>query len=154
MVDVVEHLDEPTNTVRRPTLTFIHLDHAGHKSGHGTPEHYASAGVADKLIGEVLAAIQEAGSKNDTLALITADHGANGKGHGGATMAEIEIPTITYVYGLKQTIASACTRSLWELRSTIEAASRSYRLIQHSMKHGGLCDHRRARRTFWLTKPD
>ncbi|NOS69546.1 MAG: alkaline phosphatase [Verrucomicrobia bacterium] len=106
MVDVVEDLDGPTNTVRRavefiksrkPTFTFIHLDHvdhAGHHDGHGTPAYYASVGVADKLIGEVIAGIQEASMTQDTLVLVTADHGGKDKGHGGATMGEIEIPWI------------------------------------------------------------
>jgi predicted AlkP superfamily pyrophosphatase or phosphodiesterase len=113
MVDVVEDLDGPTNTTRRavefiksrkPTLTFIHLDHvdhAGHQIGHGTPEYYAAVGVADQLIGEVMATIEEAGMKNDTLLLVTADHGGVGKGHGGATMAEIEIPWIISGPGIR-----------------------------------------------------
>lgn len=113
MVDVVEHPQGPTNTVRRaveffksrkPTLTFIHLDHvdhAGHESGHGTPEYYASVAVADKLIGEVIMAIQEAGLKQDTLLLVTADHGGKGKGHGGATLGEIEIPWIIAGPGIR-----------------------------------------------------
>lgn len=106
LVDIVEDLDGPTNTIRRaveflkdrkPTYTFIHLDpvdHAGHESGHGTPEYYASVEVADQLIGEVVSAIEQAGMKPSTLLLITADHGGKAKGHGGATMMEIEIPWI------------------------------------------------------------
>jgi len=106
MVDVIENPKGPTNTVqravefiksRRPTFTFIHLDHvdhAGHETGHGTPAYYESVAVADKLIGEVISAIEEAGLKESTLLLVTSDHGGKAKGHGGATMAEIEIPWI------------------------------------------------------------
>jgi predicted AlkP superfamily pyrophosphatase or phosphodiesterase len=113
MVDVVEHQPGPTNTIRRaveflqsrkPVLTFIqldHVDHAGHESGHGTAEYYAAVAVADKLIGEVIAAIEEAGLKRDTLLLVTADHGGKGKGHGGATMGEIEIPWILVGPGVR-----------------------------------------------------
>ena len=113
LVDIIEDLDGPTNTVRRaveflknrkPTFTFIHLDHvdhAGHESGHGTPAYYASVEVADKLIGEVGAAIAEAGMKQHTLLLITADHGGTGKGHGGASMVEIEIPWILVGPGVR-----------------------------------------------------
>jgi len=113
MVDVIEDLDGPTNTVnravdciqsRRPTFTFIHLDHvdhAGHTFGHGTPEYYAAVGVADKLIGEVLAAVQQAGIKDSTLVLVTADHGGHGKSHGQPIMADLEIPWILVGPGVR-----------------------------------------------------
>jgi predicted AlkP superfamily pyrophosphatase or phosphodiesterase len=81
----------------RPTLTFIHLDHvdhAGHEQGHGTPEYYAAVEEADRLIGRVLHAVREAGIAGTTMVLVTSDHGGKDKGHGGATMAEIEIPWI------------------------------------------------------------
>ena len=113
LVDVVEHLEGPTNTVHRaveciktcrPTLTFLqldHVDHAGHEYGHGTRQYYEAVAVADQLIGEVIAAIEEAGLKNDTLLLVTSDHGGRGKGHGGATMEEIEIPWIIAGPGIR-----------------------------------------------------
>lgn len=113
MVDVIENPKGPTNTVqravefiknRRPTSTFIHLDHvdhAGHEIGHGTPAYYESVAVADKLIGQVITAIEAAGMKDTTLLLVTADHGGKAKGHGGATMAEIEIPWIIAGPGIR-----------------------------------------------------
>lgn len=106
MVDVIENPKGPTNTVlravefirsRKPTFTFIHLDHvdhAGHHDGHGTPSYYASVGVADKLIGEVLQGIQDAGMTADTMVLVTADHGGHNKGHGDPIIADLEIPWI------------------------------------------------------------
>ena len=106
MVDVIKNPSGPTNTTRQaiefikqkhPTLTFIHLDHvdgAGHEEGHGTPAYYAAVGSADFLIGEVVRAIQSSGLQENTLILVTADHGGVGKSHGGATMAELEIPWI------------------------------------------------------------
>lgn len=151
MVDVIENPKGPTNTVERavafiktrhPTFTFIHLDHvdhAGHEIGHGTDAYYASVSVADKLIGQVVDAIESAGMKDSTLVLVTADHGGKGKGHGGETMGELEIPwiitgpgirsgheiktpvntydtaaTIAYAFGLKQPEA-------WVARPVIEA---------------------------------
>jgi arylsulfatase A-like enzyme len=42
----------------------------------------------------MLAALKDAGMTDRTIVLITADHGGVGKKHGGATMAEIEIPWI------------------------------------------------------------
>jgi len=104
--DMIEDSDGPTNAVqhavayirqKKPTFTFIHLDHVdhvGHEVGHGTPEYFASVEVADKLIGEVIQGLKDAGIWKKSIVLITADHGGVGKGHGGATMAEIEIPWI------------------------------------------------------------
>jgi predicted AlkP superfamily pyrophosphatase or phosphodiesterase len=104
--DIIENPQGPTNTTARanayikahkPAFTFIHLDHvdhAGHQFGHGSPEYYQSVEVADKLIGEVIQAVHEAGMWEKTIILVTADHGGVAKGHGGATMAELEIPWI------------------------------------------------------------
>src|SRR6185295_692957 len=104
--DVIEDSDGPTNAAhhaiayikeRKPTFTFIHfdhVDHVGHEIGHGTPAYFASVEVADKLIGEVIQGSKDAGIWKKTILIITADHGGVNKGHGAATMAEIEIPWI------------------------------------------------------------
>ena len=104
--DHLEHCLGPTNTVdaaiayfslKRPTFTFIHLDHvdhAGHHAGHRTPEYYAAVEVADRLIGKLIDGLRAAGMWNQTIILVTADHGGKAKGHGGATLEEIEIPWI------------------------------------------------------------
>ena len=112
-VNVIKDTDGPTNAVReaaafwkdnKATFTFIHfdhVDHAGHAFGHGTPEYYTSVGVADQLIGETIAALHSSGMWEQTILIVTADHGGKGKGHGGATMAEIEIPWIISGPGVK-----------------------------------------------------
>lgn len=114
LVNVVEHDEGPTNTMRQAvaclashqtTLLFVHLDHvdhAGHEFGHGTPQYYAAVKVTDELLGQMLAAIRDAGLEETTVVLVTADHGGVGKGHGGATMAEIEIPWIIRGPGIRR----------------------------------------------------
>ena len=104
--DVIEDTDGPVNTTesavayfkaKQPNFTFIHLDHidhAGHASGHGTPEYYKSVEEADRLIGETIQGLKAAGMLAQTILIITSDHGGVGKGHGGATTAEVEIPWI------------------------------------------------------------
>jgi len=106
LVSKIEDSDGPTNAVRsamkwfreaNPDLLFIHLDHvdhAGHEFGHGSREYYASVEAADRLIGEVIAVLEELQLLNQTTVLVTSDHGGINKGHGGATMAELEIPWI------------------------------------------------------------
>ena len=105
-LDTIEDTEGPTNTTERavayfktkqPNFTFIHLDHidhAGHKYGHGTAEYYESVEEADRLIGETLQGLEAAGMLERTILIVTSDHGGVGKSHGGATMAEIEIPWI------------------------------------------------------------
>jgi predicted AlkP superfamily pyrophosphatase or phosphodiesterase len=104
--DIVDHPDGPTNVIehaiaffkeKKPTFTFIHLDlvdHAGHHFGHGTQEYFDSVDVADKLIGQAIEGLKQAGMWDTTVLLVTADHGGVKKGHGGSTMAELEIPWI------------------------------------------------------------
>ncbi len=90
---------------KKPNFTFVHfdhVDHAGHEFGHGTSEYYASVEKADMLLGQVLEAIQTAGIAHKTLVIISADHGGLGKGHGGETLKEIEIPLIIWGKYIKQ----------------------------------------------------
>ncbi len=87
----------------QPRLTFIHLDHvdhAGHTYGHGSDEFYASVEEADQLIADVLAGLEETGMATQTLVIVSADHGGKGKGHGGESMAELEIPWLAYGPGV------------------------------------------------------
>lgn len=110
--DIVEHPKGPEATTDRavaylkktkPQFTFIHLDHvdhAGHTYGHGTPEYYQSVTEADRLVGAVLKGLEDASIADKTIVLVTSDHGGKGKGHGGATMAELEIPWILHGPGV------------------------------------------------------
>lgn len=110
---------------KKPTFGFVHfdhVDHAGHHDGHGTPVYYAAVAKTDSLVGEILNSIKDAGISENTLVIITADHGGIGKGHGGATPEEGEIAMIlfgkdvksgyqiqqqVYTYDLAATIAFA-----------------------------------------------
>lgn len=105
-LNVIEHVAGPSNTVRRavqyfrerqPQFTFIHLDHvdhAGHQHGHGSPEYYAAVEEADRYVAQVVEGLRAVGMLPNTYVLVTSDHGGVGTGHGGATLAEIEIPWI------------------------------------------------------------
>lgn len=90
---------------KKPDFTFIHfdhVDHAGHEFGHGTPEYYLSVEKADALLGKVMKAIEEAKIADKSLVIISADHGGLGKGHGGESLAEVEIPFIISGKGVKK----------------------------------------------------
>lgn len=79
----------------RPDLTFVHLDHvdhAGHAHGWFTPQYVEAVEHADRLVGELLDALDQAGLSSETTVIITSDHGGKGTGHGGETMGELLIP--------------------------------------------------------------
>lgn len=82
---------------RRPAITFVHLDHvdgAGHGQGHGSDAYYEAVVRADTLVGYIRAGIEATGLTDRTLVIVTADHGGLGSGHGGESLAEMEIPWI------------------------------------------------------------
>ncbi len=90
---------------KKPTFTFVHfdhIDHAGHEYGHGSPEYYASVEKADAILAEVMEAIKASGMLEETLVIISADHGGLGKGHGGESLQEIEIPFILWGKSVKK----------------------------------------------------
>lgn len=89
----------------QPLFTFIHLDHvdhAGHKHGHGTQKYYKAVEEADRFISQLVSAMAESGKMEETIILITADHGGKGKGHGGKSPEEVNIPWIISGPGIKE----------------------------------------------------
>ncbi len=74
-----------------PTLLFIQFDEvdgAGHSLGFGGKQHLAQLHTEDGYIDRIYTAYQEAGILDDTLFIVTADHGGNGTSHGGWTDGE------------------------------------------------------------------
>jgi len=74
----------------KPDFLFIHMDHidhAGHQHGHGSSHYNESVTKADKLIGEILQASKDAGTFDDTIFIISADHGGVGTKHGGGKVS-------------------------------------------------------------------
>ena len=113
-VDVDINPDSPQETMARavaliaedvPTFTFIHLDHvdgALHGYGHGSDEYFESIELADQLLGDLLTVLDENNHWQNTLLIISSDHGGVGTRHGGETMAELEIPWIAVGPGVKK----------------------------------------------------
>ncbi|MBQ4192746.1 MAG: alkaline phosphatase family protein, partial [Clostridia bacterium] len=78
-------------TAEKPTLLFVQFDEvdgAGHGSGYGSAAHIKQLGVEDGYIDRIHAAYEEAGILDDTLFIVTADHGGSGTSHGGWTDGE------------------------------------------------------------------
>lgn len=55
-----------------------------------TPEYYEKLKELDVYVGQIVQAVKDAGMLDDTIFILTSDHGGIDKGHGGKTMQEME----------------------------------------------------------------
>ncbi|MBQ3288344.1 MAG: alkaline phosphatase [Kiritimatiellae bacterium] len=67
-------------------------DSFGHKYGWGTPEYTNACERVDEGIGRIVEGIKKAGMWDDTVIMLVADHGGEGKKHGMANLNCFEIP--------------------------------------------------------------
>jgi hypothetical protein len=69
-------------------LTFVHLgktDKEGHARGWMSPRYLDAVRDSDARVGEILAAIDAAGEADETLVVVTADHGGVKRNHSDAS---------------------------------------------------------------------
>ncbi len=107
---------------KKPTfvnIVFDVLDHVGHSAGHDTPAYYQQLEEIDQYIGEIIKSVQDAGLWNNTIIIVTADHGGIGLGHGGRTMQEMETPFIICGRGIKHNYEIKESMMQFDVASTI-----------------------------------
>ncbi|MDB6111419.1 MAG: Type phosphodiesterase/nucleotide pyrophosphatase [Pedosphaera sp.] len=89
----------------KPELCFIHLtdpDAAGHQYGWGSPQQIQALAKTDAALGVILKAIRKAGIAEQSVILISADHGGHNRGHGTNIPEDMNIPWIAWGKGVKQ----------------------------------------------------
>ncbi len=89
---------------KKPDLLFVHfhdVDSVGHTVGHGTPEYYAAVERTDAYIGQIIESLKRGGIYEQSVVMVTADHGGINKGHGSISMAEMQIPWIIAGPGIR-----------------------------------------------------
>jgi len=106
--DVVSLTSDACNYIKEknPAVTLIVFDNPdseGHGYGWCSDEYMAVLPRLDKAVEEIFAAAAEAGfTTENTVFIITSDHGGIEKGHGGKTMNEMETPFIILGKGIKK----------------------------------------------------
>mgnify|MGYP000975492748 FL=1 len=88
----------------KPPLTFIHFsnpDEAGHSAGWDSDKYYRAVEEDDRCLGTILQALQESNLLDDTLIIISADHGGHAHTHSGALPIDREIPWIAKGPGVR-----------------------------------------------------
>ena len=89
----------------KPIFFFIYfggLDETAHKKGWYTPDYYEFESILDQCISNIVQAVKDAGIFNDTVFVLTSDHGGINNGHGGITLEEMLSPFVIYGKGIKK----------------------------------------------------
>jgi hypothetical protein len=132
VADHIEHPGDEQDTMDaatawlaevQPTLLFVHLDHvdhAGHLNGWGSAAYVTAVEDADGLLGQLRAALEDAGMWPYTALLVSADHGGVGLLHGADTEAERSIP---FVLHTPQAATGELERDvrIWDIAATVLA---------------------------------
>lgn len=106
----------------KPNLMAIIIDnpdHVGHAAGHDTPEYYDVLTVLDGYVGRIISAVKEAGIFDDTIFILTSDHGGIEKGHGKATLPEMETPFIIMGKNIRKNYHFTESMMQYDVASTI-----------------------------------
>ncbi|MBE6540822.1 MAG: alkaline phosphatase [Ruminococcaceae bacterium] len=72
-------------------VQFDSVDSAGHNYGYGTEGHLNQISTIDECIGKIYAMYESRGFIDDTLFIVTADHGGKGTSHGGLSKEELYV---------------------------------------------------------------
>jgi len=116
----------------RPALAFVHFsdpDEAGHAKGWMSRAQIKAISDSDKCLGTLYDALDKAGLLDDTLIIVSADHGGHNRVHSGATAIDRDIPWMACGPGVREdyqltepvsTVDTAAT-ALYALGLTIPA---------------------------------
>jgi phosphopentomutase len=88
-----------------PNVLFIHFpdtDRVGHAFGWMSDNQLFAVDYTDALIGEIVDTLEAGGYLPNTLLIITADHGGQGKGHGDDSPLDRTIPWLAVGPGVPE----------------------------------------------------
>ena len=83
----------------KPALLFVSInetDEMGHAYGHESEEFLHCVSHYDALVGDFIRQLEAADMLDDTVILVTADHGGHGKSHGSDQAADLTVPILLY----------------------------------------------------------
>jgi predicted AlkP superfamily pyrophosphatase or phosphodiesterase len=106
----------------KPCFIFSQLDHvdgAGHRFGHMSPEYLDAIALTDSLVGIITEAVHEAQIEDETMIFIVSDHGGIERGHGGTNWKEVTVPFILSGAGIKKNYHVATEVYMYDVAPTI-----------------------------------
>jgi predicted AlkP superfamily pyrophosphatase or phosphodiesterase len=102
-------------------VVFDEPDHAGHSKSWGSKAYYAKLKELDSLIAIIEQAVKEAGIYDDTVFVLSADHGGSGFGHGFDNPNHRKIPIVFYGNGIKHWYKISSLVNIYDITPTIAA---------------------------------
>lgn len=111
-------------TEHRPAFTVIIFnepDSIGHAKRHGSPEYYATLKRLDAYIACIEQAVQDGGFYEETVFILTSDHGGLFWGHGTNTPSQRTIPLILYGKNIRQGFVIPGKVNIYDIAPTIAA---------------------------------
>lgn len=78
---------------KKPAILYVHIDqpdHAGHGQTYDSDEYNKAVEIVDGEVGAIIQAVKDAGIFDESVILLSSDHGGMGTGHGGTSMSEME----------------------------------------------------------------
>lgn len=88
----------------RPELAFVHFsdaDELGHSKGWYSRQQWKAMEETDRCLGILFEALDKAGLAQDTLIIVSADHGGHNKVHSGGKLVDREIPWMAMGPGVR-----------------------------------------------------
>lgn len=109
---------------KRPTflaVCFDNPDHIGHASGWGSTNYLNMVEELDTRLAKILEAVDAAQMGDETVVIVTSDHGGIEKSHGGATLAEMNRPLFIAGKGVAKGRHLAAPGAIYDVGATIAA---------------------------------
>ena len=112
---------------KKPNLLMLGWnppDAAGHEWGWYSKEYFACLNEMDSHVGRIVAALKEAGIWDDTIILLSSDHGGTGRAHHGNTILEFETPFVICGKGIRKGHEIKSPMMQYDVAATMAAAAR------------------------------
>ncbi len=131
-VDVARDYEKDPEQLTRMAVSYIkdkkpaflavcwdQIDHTGHAVGHDTPAYYDNLADIDRQIGTIIQTLKDCGMYDDTVIIVTSDHGGIGRSHGGQTLMEMEVPFVICGSGIRHGMVITDTVIQYDTAATI-----------------------------------
>ncbi len=108
-------------TTEKPTLAFVHFsdpDEAGHSAGWMSNKQLRAISASDRCLGIIYEALEKADLIDNTLIIVSADHGGHNRVHSGAKAIDRDIPWIACGPGVREDFTIETSLSTMDTAAT------------------------------------